>query len=192
MPKNLRQSKTIWPPCPSNGESLEAVRRTIRRNLPRGIKEGIQYGMIGYFVPHSIYPAGYHCDPTQPLPLAALALQKNHMALYLMCAYGDAAYAEWFRNEWKKTGKRLDMGKSCIRFKQLDDLPLELIGRRCPSAASTTTSLTARRPGQRTPREILESQVMGPIHGALRLVFATLTAANGAGSAGCNPCRFGA
>ncbi len=110
-------------------KALDAVRKTIRRNLPQGFKEGIQYGMIGYFVPHSVYPPGYHCDPSQPLPFAGLASQKQHMALYLMCAYGDTGYAKWLRAEWAKTGKKLDMGKSCIRFKKLEDLPLELIGR---------------------------------------------------------------
>ncbi len=89
----------------------------------------MQYGMIGYYVPHRVYPAGYHCDPKQPLPFAGLASQKNYMAVYLMCVYSDEKHAEWFRREWAKTGKKLDMGKSCIRFKKLDDLPLELIGK---------------------------------------------------------------
>jgi hypothetical protein len=109
--------------------AIQAVREVILKNLDDDYSEGMQYGMIGYFVPHSIYPAGYHCDPKQPLPFAGLASQKNHMAIYMMCIYGSADQEKWFRAEWAKTGKKLDMGKSCIRFKKLDDLPLELIGR---------------------------------------------------------------
>lgn len=108
--------------------ALEAVRKVIRANLDKDYAEGMQYGMIGYFVPHSVYPPGYHCDPKQPLPFAGMASQKNHMSLYMMCIYSDPKLQAWFRKEWAKTGKKLDMGKACIRFKQLDDLPLELIG----------------------------------------------------------------
>lgn len=109
--------------------ALEAVRAAIRKNLDSGYEEGMQYGMIGYYVPHSVFPPGYHCDPRQPLPFASLASQKNHMALYLMCVYGNAELEEWFRREWAKTGKKLDMGKACVRFKKLEDLPLDVIGR---------------------------------------------------------------
>jgi hypothetical protein len=108
--------------------ALEAVRATIRRNLPAGYEEGMQYGMIGYFVPHSVYPPGYHCDPSQPLPFASLASQKNHMAIYLMCVYGDPAHREWFRAAWEKTGRKLDMGKSCVRFTKIEDVALAVIG----------------------------------------------------------------
>lgn len=110
-------------------EAISAVRRAILKGLPEGYEEGIGYGMISYHVPHSVYPAGYHCDPKLPLPFASLASQKNHMALYLMCLYSDAELETWFREEWARTGKKLDMGKSCIRFKKLDDVPLALIGR---------------------------------------------------------------
>jgi hypothetical protein len=109
--------------------AIAAVRAVIRKNLPRGYEEGMQYGMIGYYVPHKAYPAGYHCDPRQPLPFACLASQKNYMSLYLSCVYMDDEQATAFRAAWLKTGKKLDMGKSCIRFKQVDDLPLELIGK---------------------------------------------------------------
>lgn len=109
-------------------KALEAVRKVIRKNLDKNYEEGMQYGMIGYFVPHSVYPDGYHCDPKQPLPFAGLASQKNHMSIYLMCNYGVPEHESWFRAAWAKTGKKLDMGKSCIRFKKLDDIPLELIG----------------------------------------------------------------
>ena len=109
--------------------ALEAVRAAILENLAGGYEEGMQYGMIGYYVPHSIYPAGYHCDPKQPLPFASLASQKNHMAVYLMCGYGNPQHEQWFRREWAKTGKKLDMGKSCIRFKKVEDLALDVLGR---------------------------------------------------------------
>lgn len=108
--------------------AVSAVRDAILKNLPEGYEEGMQYGMIGYFVPHSIFPAGYHCDPKQPLNYAALASQKNYMSLYLMCVYGDEGTKAWFREAYLATGKKLDMGASCVRFKKLDDLPLEVIG----------------------------------------------------------------
>ncbi|MCK6473115.1 MAG: DUF1801 domain-containing protein [Planctomycetes bacterium] len=107
---------------------LEAVREVIRKNLDQAYEEGIQYGMIGYFVPHKLYPAGYHADPKQPLPFAHLASQKNHMALYMMCLYCDKKHLSWFKKAWAKTGKRLDMGKSCVRFKKVEDLALDVIG----------------------------------------------------------------
>lgn len=112
---------------PDRREAIAAVRKVILDNLPKGYEEGMTYGMIGYYVPHSIYPAGYHCDPSQPLPFANLASQKNYMSVYMMTVYGKNE--EWFRAEYKKTGKKLDMGKCCVRFKKLDDLPLDLIGR---------------------------------------------------------------
>ncbi len=109
-------------------KALAAVRKVIRANLPKGYKEGIQSGMIGYFVPHSIYPDGYHCDPKQPLPFASIASQKNHMAIYLFCIYTEPKLSDWFVKAWKKTGKKLDMGKSCVRFKKIEDVPLEAVG----------------------------------------------------------------
>jgi hypothetical protein len=117
-------------------KALQALRTAILKNLPSGYEEGMQYGMIGYFVPHSVYPPGYHCDPAQPLPFAGLASQKNHMSIYLMCVYGDSEQAAWFRQAWAKTGKKLDMGKSCVRFKKIDEVPLAVIGeaiRRVPA-----------------------------------------------------------
>jgi hypothetical protein len=109
-------------------EALQAVRKVILKNLDKDYEEGIQYGMIGYYVPHRVFPPGYHCDPKQPLPFASVASQKNHMAVYLMCTYGSREEDKWFRDAWAKTGKKLDMGKSCVRFKKLSDLPLEVIG----------------------------------------------------------------
>ena len=109
-------------------EAINAIRKVILANLPEGYEECMSYGMIGYVVPHRIYPAGYHCDPSLPLPFANLASQKNHMALYLMCCYGDKATDQWFRKAWAAAGKKLDMGKSCVRFKKLEDVSLEVIG----------------------------------------------------------------
>lgn len=109
-------------------EAISAVRKTILAHLPKGYEEGMQYGMIGYFVPHSLYPKGYHCDPKQPLNYACLGNQKNHMALYLMGCYGDAATEQWFREAYAKSGKKLDMGKACMRFKKLEDVALDVVG----------------------------------------------------------------
>ncbi|HKQ48547.1 MAG TPA: DUF1801 domain-containing protein [Phycisphaerae bacterium] len=109
--------------------AMEAVRKVILKNLDKDYEEGMSYGAIGYYVPHKVYPPGYHCDPKQPLPFAGLASQKNHMAVYLMCIYGSTDQESWFRKEWAKTGKKLDMGKSCIRFKKLDDLAVDVIGK---------------------------------------------------------------
>ncbi|MCG3138223.1 MAG: hypothetical protein HJJLKODD_02084 [Phycisphaerae bacterium] len=108
--------------------ALEKVRRVILKHLPRGFEEGMQYGMIGYYVPHTLYPPGYHCDPQQPLPFAGLASQKNHMAVYLCHLYMEPGLKDWFDAEYRRSGKKLDAGKACIRFKKLEDLPLELIG----------------------------------------------------------------
>lgn len=109
-------------------EAIAKVREVIRKNLPRGLVEAMQHGMIGYVVPHEIYPAGYHVDPKQPLCYAALASQKNHMALYLSPVYQDPELEAWLRAQYSERGIKLDMGKSCIRFKRLDQIPLEVIG----------------------------------------------------------------
>lgn len=108
--------------------AIQAVREVIVSNLGKGYQEGMQYGMIGYFVPHSVYPPGYHCNPKQPLPFASLASQKNHMAIYLFCIYGSEEETERFQKAWLATGMKLDMGKGCVRFKRLEDVPLEVVG----------------------------------------------------------------
>ena len=113
---------------PDRREALQAVRTAVLDNLSSGYKEGILYGAIAYYVPHSVYPPGYHCDPKQPLPFAGLASQKNYMTISLMCVYGDREHEAWFRQAWAKSGKKLDMGKSCVRFKKIDDVPLKVIG----------------------------------------------------------------
>src|SRR5271167_2561750 len=119
-------------------KALEVVRQVILKNLDKDYEEGIQYGMIGYYVPHRVYPAGYHCDPKQPFPFAGLASQKNYMSLYLMCVYGDTDHSTRFREAWARTGKKLDMGKSCVRFKKVEDLALDVI-------AETIKAVSARK-----------------------------------------------
>jgi hypothetical protein len=122
--------------------AVAAVRKVILENLDAGYEEGMQYGLIGYYVPLRVYPPGYHANKTQGLPFAGLASQKNYMSLYLMglycgCVDGmDTSLTRWFREAWAATGKKLDMGKACIRFKRLDDLPLDVVGeaiRRLPA-----------------------------------------------------------
>ena len=110
-------------------EYFNSLRKVILSNLPEGFEECINYGMIGYVVPHSIYPAGYHCDTKLPLPFMNIANQKNFIAFYHMGIYGDRDLMNWFVNEFPKHSKaKLDMGKSCVRFKKMDDIPFELIG----------------------------------------------------------------
>ena len=109
-------------------EVLAAVRTVILANLDGGYQEAMQYGMVGYSVPHSRYPAGYHCDPKQPLPFAALAAQKNSFSLHLMGLYMNPSELKWFTQAWKASGKKLDMGKACVRFKKLDDVALDVVG----------------------------------------------------------------
>ncbi|USN53371.1 MAG: DUF1801 domain-containing protein [Candidatus Nomurabacteria bacterium] len=108
--------------------AIASVRNIIRKYLPKGYQEGMQYGMITYGVPLKLYPAGYLYDEKTPLPYISLASQKNHMALYHMGLYGDPKGKKWIEAEFRKAGKKLDMGGSCIRFKHLEDLPLEVIG----------------------------------------------------------------
>jgi uncharacterized protein YdhG (YjbR/CyaY superfamily) len=109
-------------------QALKKLRETILEHLPKGFSETMSYGMIAYVVPHSIYPGGYHPDPKQPLPFMNIASQKNFVALYHMGLYNDHELLEWFKNEYPKHCKtKLDMGKSCIRFKKMDQIPYQLI-----------------------------------------------------------------
>ncbi len=109
-------------------EAMRRLRATINANLPENIREEMSYGMIGYVVPHEVYPPGYHCDPKLPLPFISIASQKNFIALYHMGIYADQALYEWFVNEYPKHVKtKLDMGKSCIRFKKPENIPFDLI-----------------------------------------------------------------
>ncbi|GGD20594.1 DUF1801 domain-containing protein [Hyunsoonleella pacifica] len=108
--------------------TLEKLRQLINKNLPEGFEEGMIYKMIGYYVPHSVYPDGYHCDPKTPLPFMSFASQKNSINLYHSGIYAKQELHDWFVNAYPKYSKRkLDMGKSCIRFKYLDDIPFDLI-----------------------------------------------------------------
>lgn len=109
--------------------AISKLRKVILENLPEGFQETMGYGMIGYVVPHSLYPNGYHCAPNLPLPFLNIASQKNFIAVYHMLVYSNPTINEWFVNEFPKHSKaKLDMGKSCIRFKKLDQIPFELIG----------------------------------------------------------------
>jgi hypothetical protein len=110
---------------PDRAKAISKVRDVILANLPPGYVESMQYGMIGYGIPLERYPDTYN---GQPLGYAALANQKNHMSLYLMSVYGNAEEERWFKQRYAQSGKKLDMGKACLRFKRLDDLPLDLIG----------------------------------------------------------------
>jgi hypothetical protein len=113
---------------PDRREAIAAVRKVILSNIDHTkVEEGMLYGMIGYYIPHSVYPKGYHCTPEVPLSYICLGSQKNYMSLYMMSIYEGAGEAKAFRDAWARSGKKLDMGKSCIRFKEAEDLPLEVI-----------------------------------------------------------------
>jgi len=108
---------------------MKKLRAVIRKNLAQGFKEQMSYGMLGYVVPHRLYPPGYHCDPSLPLPFMNLASQKNYIAVYHMGVYADPVLAQWFKTEYaNRVTSKLDMGKSCIRFKKMHDIPYDLIG----------------------------------------------------------------
>jgi Domain of unknown function (DU1801) len=109
-------------------KAIATVRSVIKKNLPKGYRETMQYGMITYVVPLERYPQGYLGKKDVPLPFVSLASQKNHMAAYLLHVYGDAQLKHWFQTAWKKSGKKLDMGKSCVRFKKVEDLALDVVG----------------------------------------------------------------
>lgn len=116
--------------------ALQVLREVFLENVDSDIVEVMSYGMIGYHVSFDAYPGGYHCDSSTPLPYAGLASQKNHLALYMMGLYMDPDDVAWFQSAWKATGNRLDMGKSCVRFRRIEDVPLEVVAeaiRRMPS-----------------------------------------------------------
>jgi len=122
---------------PDRRAAIEAVRKVIRENLDKDYEEGIQYGMLGYYVPHRVFPDGYHCDPKQPLPFMSVASTKGHIGLHMFCIYGNDGLQDWFRDSWKKAGKKLDMGAACVRVKKLEDIALDVVGevvRRLPAA----------------------------------------------------------
>jgi hypothetical protein len=129
------QSKALTPEdyiaeMPEDRQGVfKKLRAVIKKNLPKGFKEVMGYGMIGYVVPHSKYPDGYHCKPEDPLPFMNIASQKNFIAIYHMCVYADPKLHKWFTAAHATiSSKKLDMGKSCIRYKKPEDIPVELIG----------------------------------------------------------------
>lgn len=110
-------------------DAMNQLRKVIKKNFPKGFTEQMSYGMVGYVVPHSTYPNGYHCDPKLPLPFLNIASQKNFIAVYHMGVYSDPKLLDWFVKEYPKHSKsKLDMGKSCIRFKKPAEIPFKLIG----------------------------------------------------------------
>jgi hypothetical protein len=110
-------------------EAFTKLHQTIVSNLPQGFEPGISYGMLGYVIPHSLYPAGYHCKPAEPLPFASIASQKNSINFYHMGLYADPSLMEWFVAEYPKhSQQKLDMGKSCMRFKKTEHIPYDLLG----------------------------------------------------------------
>lgn len=112
-------------------EVITKLRKAILKNLPKGFEEQMSYGMLGYVVPHKLYPKGYHVNPELPLPFINLASQKNHIAFYHSGLYAGL-HLKWFLNEWPKhSKKKLDMGKSCIRFKKPEDVTVDLLGELC-------------------------------------------------------------
>ena len=130
---------------PERKEAVSKLRQVFLENLPEGFVETINYGMIGYVVPHTLYPEGYHCDPKQPLPFINIASQKGFIAIYHIGLYADEKLLEWFTSEYPKhSNTKLDMGKSCIRFKKTEQIPFELI---------------AQLPKKTTPNDWIETYV---------------------------------
>lgn len=130
MQSNARTPKEYIAELPEDRkQAIKKLQDTLLQNLPKGFQEVMSYGMIGYVVPHSIYPDGYHTNPELPLPFINIASQKNFVALYHMGIYSDKALLDWFVSEYPKYIKtKLDMGKSCIRFKNINNIPYSLIG----------------------------------------------------------------
>ena len=130
MDANTKAIQSMLDTMPDDRQkAMQALRACIKKNLPSGFEEGIQYGMISYYVPHRLYSKGYHCDPKQPLPFLSIASQKNFIAVYHMGLYADPDLLKWFTKAYLQAGVgKLDMGKSCIRFKKPDQMPLALLG----------------------------------------------------------------
>lgn len=129
MKNNSKSVKDYLASIPEDRRKIiQKLRTTILKNLPEGFEETINYGMIGYVVPLSLYPEGYHCNPKEPLPFINLANQKHHIALYHIGLYVDKKLNDWFIGKYTKYSKKPDVGKSCIRFKNFDEIPYDLIG----------------------------------------------------------------
>lgn len=129
MPTKAKTPKEYIDQLPADRKKAVAkLRALLRKNLPKGFKEEMNYNMLGYVVPHSVYPNGYHCDTTQPLPFINLASQKHYIALYHMGLYSDKKLLDWFTKRYAETvNGKLDMGKSCIRFRKTDAIPYDLV-----------------------------------------------------------------
>ena len=149
-------------------KGIEVLRKVIRKNLDKNYEESMLWGMIGYAVPHRVWPLGYHCDPSKPLMMAALASQKSNMTVYLMSVYGDKAERAWFQKAWAKTGKKLNMGGCCVRFTKVEDAALDVIGeaiRRTPAMSYVENYVeilasTGRGPdGKKLKREVTAKKV---------------------------------
>jgi len=150
-------------------KGIEVLRKVIRKNLDKNYEESMLWGMIGYAVPHRVWPLGYHCDPSKPLMMAALASQKSNMTVYLMSVYGDKAERAWFQKAWAKTGKKLNMGGCCVRFTKVEDAALDVIGeaiRRTPAMSYVENYVkilasTGRGPdGKKLKREVTAKKVV--------------------------------
>jgi uncharacterized protein YdhG (YjbR/CyaY superfamily) len=129
--------------------AVETIRRTIKASVSPEIEEVMQYGMISYVIPHSVFPDGYHCAPDQPVPYAAIASQKQHLSVYLMAPYIMTEIGTWIRDEYKRKGRKLDMGKSCIRVKDVAELDLDVVAgsiKRAPAKAYLTAYVLAAGP----------------------------------------------
>ena len=150
---------------------IETIRKVILKNLDKDYEESMQWGMIGYAVPHRVWPLGYHCDPKKPLLMAALSSQKNCLTVYLMSVYSQKSERAWFQSAWAKSGKRLSMGGCCIRFKTAGDAALDVIGeaiRRTPAKAYveqyvTTLASTGRGPdGKKLAKKSSSGEAVKP------------------------------
>lgn len=113
---------------PVRRQMVTELRDVIRANIDPRFEEGIQYRCIGWYVPHSVYPAGYHCDPKEPVPFIGLANSKSHVGLHAFCLYVDEEVTTWFSEEHKARTGKLDMGKSCVRYKKPEQIPMDLVG----------------------------------------------------------------
>ena len=169
---------------PERREAVQAVRAAMLKKLPKGYKEIVQSGAIGYVVPHSVYPPGYHCDPSQPLPFAGLASQKNHIGIYLMCVYADPEHEKWFKAAWLKSGNKLNMGKSCVRFTKIENVPLDVVTeairrvpvkkfiefyeRSVPAAAKRAGKATAKKAATKTVKKAAKKTVKKTVKKAVK------------------------
>lgn len=157
--------------------AIERIREVMLANVGPDVDEGMTYGMIGYYIPHRVYPAGYHCKPETPVPYAGIASQKQYISIYLMPFYRSDDVT-WLQQEWKRAGKKLDMGKCCIRIKQIEDLPLDVLAaavRRVPGLAFLAHYQASLDPRTGKPKSDRPSTAKGKAKGKARSA-ATATA----------------